>query len=262
MAERANDCNALRTMPRNTSGQSLLSGNVFCGHCGSRLTLTTNGTARVNAAGERVGHKRVQYVCYNKTRKRCDCSGQTGYTMYVLDKMVTDVLHQVFNKMRAVDKEEIVSRTNRNAMVSLNDRIAAAKAECAKATKEYESLKLEIIKAVQGKSAFPTEILSELVDNARTKMLEVDAQLTALNTELEANDQRVDAIKADYDKLIKWSEIFDDSDMAVKKMIAGYIIKRVDVYADYRLHIEFNMNFAQFELGMEIPNDYHPEDCA
>lgn len=262
MAERANDCNALRTMPRNTRGQSLLSGNVFCGHCGGRLTLTTSGTVRVNAAGERVGRKRIRYVCYNKTRKRCECKGPTGYTMHILDKLVTDVLHQVFSKMRAVDRDEIIARTNRNAMVSLNDRISAAKTECAKATKEYEALKLEIIKAVQGKSAFPMDVLSELVDNARTKMLEADAQLTALNTELEENNKRVDAIKADYDKLIKWSEIFDDSDIAVKKMIAGYIIKRVDVYSDYRLHIEFNMNFAQFELGMEIPNDYHPEDCA
>lgn len=256
MAERANDCNALRTMPRNTSGQSLLSGNVFCGHCGGRLTLTTNGTVRINAAGERVGRKRIRYVCYNKTRKRCDCTGQTGYTMHILDKMITDVLHQVFDRMRAVSKEEIVSRANRNAMVGLKDRIAAVKAECTKATKEYESLKLEIVKAIQGESAFPMEILSELVDNARTKMLDADARLSELTAELESSNQRVASIKADYDKLIKWSEIFDDSDMEVKKMIAGYIIKRVDVYSDYLLHIEFNMNFAQFELGMEIPNDY------
>ena len=81
MAERANECNALRTMPRNTRGQSLLSGNVFCGHCGGRLTLTTNGTTRINAAGEKVGRKRIRYVCYNKTRKRSNCDGQTGYTM-------------------------------------------------------------------------------------------------------------------------------------------------------------------------------------
>ena len=128
-------------------------------------------------------------------------------------------------------------------------------------TKEYESLKLEIIKAVQGESAFPMEILSELVNNARTKMLDADARLSELTSELEESNQRVKAIKADYDRIMEWSEIFDSSDMEVKKMIAGYIIKRVEVYSDYRLHIEFNMNFAQFELGLEIPNDYQP-DCA
>ena len=256
MEQRVNEYHAQRTMPRNTRGKSLLSGNVFCGHCGARLTITTNGTTRVNAAGEKVGRRRYRYVCYNKTRKRADCTGQTGYTMHILDKMITDVLHQVFARMRAVDGEEIVSRTNRNAMVGLKDRIAATKAECAKATKEYESLKLEIVKAVQGQSAFPMEILSELVNNARTKMLDADARLSELTSELEASNQRVKAIQADYDKIMEWSEIFDSSDMEVKKMIAGYIIKRVDVYSDYRLHIEFNMNFAQFELGLEIPNDY------
>ena len=256
MEERANECNALRTMPRNTRGQSLLSGNVFCGHCGGRLILTTNGTVRVNAASERVGRKRIRYVCYNKTRKRCDCDGQTGYTMHILDKMVTDVLHQVFDRMRSVDEDEIVSRTHRSAMVSLKERLASARTECAKATKEYDSLKLEVIKAVQGESAFPMDILSELVNNARTKMLDADARLTELNAEMEESSHRIDAIKSDYRQIMEWSAIFDSSDMEVKKMIARYIIKRVDVYSDYRLHIEFNMNFAQFELGLEMPNEY------
>jgi len=30
-------------VPLNTRGQSLLVGNVYCGHCGGRLTLTTSG---------------------------------------------------------------------------------------------------------------------------------------------------------------------------------------------------------------------------
>lgn len=255
MAERANECNALRTLPRNTRGQSLLSGNVFCGHCGGRLVLTTNGTARINADGERVSTKRIRYVCYNKTRKRCECNGQTGYTMHILDKLVTDVLHQVFDRMRSVEEDEIVSRTQQSAMISLKERISAAKAECTKATKQYELLKLEIVKAVQGESTFPTEVLSELVNNARTKMLEADALLTALNAEMEDNTQRLDAIRTDYNQIMEWSELFDNSDMAIKKMIAGYIIKRVEVFTDYKLHIEFNMNFSQFELGLDLPND-------
>ena len=61
-----------------------------CGHCGARLTITTNGTTRINAAGEKVGRRRYRYVCYNKTRKRADCTGQTGYTMHILDKLITE----------------------------------------------------------------------------------------------------------------------------------------------------------------------------
>ena len=126
----------------------------------------------------------------------------------------------------------------------------------------YESLKLEIIKAVQGESAFPMEVLSELVNNARTRMLDANAQLTELNEEVEKSNQRIEAIKADYRRIMEWSEMFDGSDMDVKKMIAGYIIKRVDVYSDYRLHIEFNMSFAQFELGLETEVEYAAQDIV
>lgn len=140
-------------------------------------------------------------MCYNKTRKRSNCDGQTGYTMHILDKMVTDILHQVFDRMRSVEENEIISRTHRSAIVSLKKRLSDAKAESAKATKEYESLKLEVIKAVQGESAFPMDVLSELVNNARTRMLDANAQLTELNEEVEKSNQRIEAIKADYVRL-------------------------------------------------------------
>lgn len=99
MGERINAKKEERTVPLNTSGQSLLSGNVFCGCCGGRLVLTTNGKVVTLASGEKKGVKRIRYVCYNKTRKRSDCDGQTGYTMHLLDSAVTQVLHQIFNRM-------------------------------------------------------------------------------------------------------------------------------------------------------------------
>ena len=256
MEERVNEYNEKRTMPKNTRGQSLLSGNVFCGHCGGRLTLTTSGTVRTNANGERIGRKRIRYVCYNKTRKRAECSGPTGYTMHILDKLVTDVLHEVFNRMNAVSEDEIISRTYRNAMVTLKDRLAAAKAESAKATKDYDSLKAEVVKAIQGTSSFSMDVLSELVENARNKMMEANEALTSLNTELAESESRLDQIKADYHRILKWSEMFDSSDMEVKKMIAGYIIKRVYVYQDYRLRFELNMDIAQFNMGIDASDSY------
>ena len=48
MTERTNANKEYRTLPLNTTGQSLLSGNIFCGHCGGRLTLTTNGKQFLN----------------------------------------------------------------------------------------------------------------------------------------------------------------------------------------------------------------------
>lgn len=255
MAERINERKETRTMPLNTTGQSLLSGNVFCGHCGGRLTLTTNGTVRTHADGTVEQRKRVRYVCYNKTRHRLDCDGQTGYTMHILDGIIVDVLHMIFDKMAEVTEDEIVCRAHDHATLDLKDRLTRAKEDFTKASKEYDSLKGEVVKAVQGKSAFSMDILSELVESAKKEMLASSERLNALTAEMEADEKRVSKIKSDYKNLIRWSEIFDNSDMATKKMIAGYIIHRVYVYSGYRLHIEFNMNIEQFLGGLDIPAD-------
>lgn len=127
MAERINERKETRTMPLNTTGQSLLSGNVFCGHCGGRLTLTTNGTVRTHADGTVEQRKRVRYVCYNKTRHRLDCDGQTGYTMHILDGIIVDVLHMTFDKMAEVTEDEIVCRAHDHATLDLTDRLTRAK---------------------------------------------------------------------------------------------------------------------------------------
>ena len=262
MTERINEFNEQRTLPRNTSGQSMLSGNVFCGHCGGRLTLTTNGTVRKNADGVQVARRRIRYVCYNKTRHRAECSGQTGYTMHILDGMVTEVLHQIFDKMKAVREDEIVSRTQMNVTADVKNQLTAAKREFAKATKEYEAVKSKLMAVIRGESSLPESLISEMAEDAKRQMMAASEKVSALNAEVEQSNSRTDEIRRDYRNIMKWSEIFDSSDMAVKKMIAGYLIKKISVYSGYRLHIEFDINFAQFELGLEIPNEYQVEDLA
>ena len=262
MTERINEYNEQRTLPRNTSGQSMLSGNVFCGHCGGRLTLTTNGTVRKNADGTKVARRRIRYVCYNKTRHRIDCNGQTGYTMHILDGMVMEVLHQIFDRMKAVNENEIVSRTQMNMTTGIKDQLAAAKRDFAKATKEYESVKSKLMAIIRGESSLPESVISEMAEEAKQKMMAASDKVSALSAELDRSNSRTDEIRKDYRNILKWSEMFDSSDMAVKKMIVGYLIKKVCVYSDYRLHIEFNINFAQFELGLDIPNEYQAKELA
>lgn len=262
MAERINEYNEQRTMPKNISGQAMLSGNIFCGHCGGRLTLTTNGTVRHNLKGGTVFRRRMRYVCYNKTRHRVDCDGQTGYTTHILDGLVTRVLHQIFDKMKSIREDEIVSRTQMNVEASVKEQLAAARREFAKATKEYEAVKSKLYDVIRGKSSLPESVLTEMADEAKEKMLAASEKVSELSSEVEKNSNRAEEIRKDYQRILKWSELFDDSDIATKKMVAGYLIKRIDVYTDYRLHIEFNINFAQFELGLEIPNEYKGQKPA
>ena len=251
MTERVNEKKNERTVPLNTAGQSLLSGNVFCGHCGGRLILTTNGKVVRLANGEKKGVKRIRYICYNKTRRRLDCDGQTGYTMHILDDAVTQILHRILDRMNSASDSMILGSTEDRRMAELRAEVKRAKAENSKATTEYESMKAEMIKVVLGKSDMPKDVLSEVVNECRDKVIATSDHLTALTAELERGNARVSEMRSELSRIRTWSEIFDGSDMEVKKMIANYIIKRVNVFKGYKLDIELNLNVQQFLNGLD-----------
>jgi DNA invertase Pin-like site-specific DNA recombinase len=69
------------TMPTNTKGIALLSGNAFCATCGGKLYLTHGGRKYTKKDGTQSDYRRISYTCYNKNRKLAECDGQTIYTV-------------------------------------------------------------------------------------------------------------------------------------------------------------------------------------
>lgn len=54
-----------------------------------------------------------------------------------------------------------------------------------------------------------------------------------------------------YDDMISWAEMYDTASLEVKKMIVNCLIKRVEVFKGYEVHVEFNIDYQQFCSGME-----------
>lgn len=240
---RTNEKNNERTIPLNISGQSLLSGNVFCGHCKGRLTLTTNGETRKHADGTSVHRRKVRYVCYNKTRKKLNCDGQTGYTMRILDEKVIAVLHMIFDKMKAMTPQEMASHIHDKQMSNLKIELSAAKSKFDKAEKDYNALKSEVVKSIQGESKYNADILSELLISAQETLETAKKSYLEVQNNYTQGELQIQELTNNYTRILRWSEIFDESPIEAKKQIASMIINKVYVYEGYRLEFEFNINF-------------------
>ena len=89
------------------------------------------------------------------------------------------------------------------------------------------------MKAVQGKSLLPAEILNEMAEEIRERLMATSRRITELNEELADSNARMEDLRAEYQHIVSWSEMFDNSDRATQKMICAYIIKRVTVRRDY-----------------------------
>ena len=249
---RANSAEQERRVPLNTRGQSLLAGNVFCGHCGSRLALTTNGKAYPCKEDAHRIVKRVRYICYGKTRKQTECDGQTGYTAHILDGIIDKVVRQIFERMKAIPKSEIVNIRYREKMEERKALLKSAKSDYAKAAAELDTLRAEVIKSLRGESAFSQDLLGSLISDCETKCLEVQHTMEAAQAAYDEGQAMLDALNAQYDDIISWADMYDSASTESKKMIVSCLIRRVEVYRDYRLHIDFNIDFEQFSTGLDI----------
>lgn len=76
-------------LPKKMVGKALLSGNVYCGHCGGRIFASTaRKSHRVAEHNERI----PIYKCYNRVQHRERCSGPSTYRAARID---AEVLRQL-----------------------------------------------------------------------------------------------------------------------------------------------------------------------
>lgn len=249
---RSKEYEAARTVPRNIAGNSLLSGNVFCGHCGARLTLTTNGKRYPCKDDPSRIVKRVRYICYGKTRKQTECDGQTGYTASVLDGIIDKLIRQIFERMRAIPKSEIVGIRYQEKMKERKALLQAVRADYNKASADLAMLKAEVVKSLRGESSFSQDLLSSLIADSETNCLKVKEQLDAAQAAYDEGQAVMASLNAQYDDIISWADMYDTASLEAKKMIVNCLIKRIEVYRGYKLHIDFNIDFEQFSLGLDM----------
>ena len=193
---------------------------------------------------------------YLLSESLCARMFELGNSMKKL-KLPKTIAKDFFTELASADRcvcDRCIGERERTAILKRADQYLGSDQQSVLNTvksKEYESLKAEVLKAIQGKSALPQDVLTEMLEDTRQKVLSTSERITTLTAELNDGNSKIEEMKAEFNRIVSWSKIFDESPMEVKKMICGYIIKKVSVFRDYRIKIEFNINVEQFLNGID-----------
>ncbi len=231
---------AIRTIPLNTKGQSLLSGNIFCGHCGGRLVLTTSGKVVRLADGETKGVKRIRYICYNKTRKRIECDGQTGYSMHILDGAVEEMFISTVSKIATASDQTTINVPQKEHIHELQRKLNAAEANRVKALTEYSAVKHKVEEVIKGSTKIPNALLDSLAEEAYRTLAQTEEECSTLKCELSDAMKRSAEITKMYDSVRIWARIFDICSCEAKKMILSSAVQRVELSRGYQIKIVYS----------------------
>jgi transposase-like protein len=234
-----------RNVPLNTKGSSLLSGNIYCGHCGARLIVTTNGKKRTRKDGEVTVTPRTRYVCYNRTRHSHLCDGQTGYTVGKLDAIMEAIVRDLFERLNDVPKDTIIAQRYASRIAEYQKQLATAKAVLQADTTEVLEYEAEVIKVIRGESKLNPDLLNKLHEEAKIKAAESELAVKRLVLQIQDGEQMKDSLSQQFDNLRTWADMYDGCDMETKKMILSRIMKAVKVSRDYEIEIDFTVDFEQ-----------------
>lgn len=241
---------ATRSAPLNTRGNSLMAGNIFCGHCGARLCVTTSGKGRRGPDGKDT--VRTRYCCQTKTRTHGECDGQSGYTVHKVDEIIDAFVRSILEKVRAVNRSEIIQAQNKADMAAKKRHIKDLEKEAAKAESELRRLQSEIIKSLTGESAFTPQMLRPVIDAQECRLAELMQALRVAEEDMRDTENNLLTLAERFDDVLHWAAMYDKADIPAKKMIVSRIIERVDMYRDYEIKITLNISIEQFLNTIEM----------
>lgn len=243
-------------VPLNLAGQSLLVGNVYCGHCRNRLTLTTSGRQRVNKDGSVHSEVRARYGCHYKVRHPDKCNGQSGYGVPKLDAIMDEVIRYQLGRIKMSSESRVIADQHEKAIELARARLKIAEMQLAEKAKELTDYQAETIRVIRGESRLSADLLSELVDKTKGEITELSSAVEAARQELNERMSSAQQEQQEFEKLQSWADLYDNCTFAAKKMIVSQFIKAVYVYRDYTIEVEFNVSFDEFkDLSANCTNE-------
>lgn len=234
-------------VPLNCKGKSLLVGNIFCAHCGNRLTLTTSGRRVYRADGTVKYEPRMRYQCHYNVRHPGECDGQSGYGVTKLDGIVEKVIRMKFAEIAAAPESEILNHQHKKEIELARIKLDQANAHLAEKQKDLSDYKAETLKVIRGQSNLSVELLNALVKETETMIALAQTRIDAAQTEYESLLASAENLRQEYDRLLTWADLFDTCSFEAKKMIVAQFVKAVRVSRDYNIEIDFNVSFEEFQ---------------
>lgn len=243
-----------RQIAMNTKGKAMLSGNIFCAHCGHRLTTICyqdkyerrDGTVNITNV--------IKYSCYHKSRKLCECDGATTYRADQVDAIVTEFMKKLFDALNNSPDEELLERAFKRQNDADRANRKKAEQDLQKSCIQLEVLQLEIGRSLTGDSIFSKADLSTAIQTLKLHIDECKKQLSEFEVKEEQGQEALEKFRPAFSRFKSWAEEFENATLEQKKMIAGQLFRRVEVGKGYKVHIVMNMTYQQFcEQWQSLP---------
>lgn len=240
-----------RQIAMTTKSRALLSGIMFCAHCGGRLTSNVYHDTYTRTDGSVRRAEYLRYICYHKSRKLCQCDGQSTYAADKVDEAVCSAVMDIFSRITDAPDEMVLQRKYNKELSSCKARETKLNMELRKYTGQLDKLNAEIADSLTGDSVYSPEQLSAAINGITAKIDEAKLQLEAVRNEMAGKKASMEKVKPAYERFSGWAEEFRLASTERKKMIISQLVSRIEISKGYKINIALNLEYERFCEGWD-----------
>lgn len=171
--------------------------------------------------------------------------------------MVDQIIRIQLGRIQNAPSQELIAKQQAQEVELVKSRLNLLNEQYRQKQREYQDLRAETIKVIQGTSRLNVDLLNSLVAEASEQIKQLSWQIQTATAELEETVQSASQVLREYDQLMGWAEMYDNCTFEAKKMIVAQFVKEVHVRRDYEIDIEFNVSFEEFQA---LYLDKEPEE--
>ena len=234
------------SIARTTKGKTLLSGNIYCAHCGSHLVARSSKDVYKRKDGTEGVSSMISYMCYHRARKLNDCDGQSIYSAKRVDAVVLNVVRNYLDKIKKTPKDKALEMRYKKELSEKNKIRNELQKEHDKLKKRLTELSLEVGKSLCGENKFPVDVLAMSINSTKMEIENVDKKIAECDRTLEEKSGVISKLDYYYEQFIAWANEFDKATQEQRKMIICQLIDEINVGRGYNIEIKMNASYGQF----------------
>ena len=235
------------SVARYTKASSMLSGTLYCAHCGMRLNATSYVDHYTTKDGVRhETPRRFRYICAGKAMKRNDCEGQSAYVAERVDCQVIDFLRECFKRIKLTPRDAALEAKFKADLSAIKKQIKTLEKDTETQKRKLGELTEEIANALIGDSKFTPDVLAIAIDRSKQKIADNKSEIQSLEKKLSNQESEMHNLDYYYDQFLSWADEFDRATLKRKRMIAEELLSEVVVGRGYEVTILMNASYQQF----------------
>ena len=235
-----------RGVAQSSYNKTLLAGNLYCAHCGTRLSGFWHKDRYRLADGTVKEVMAPKYNCYAKGLKVRPCDGQQLYKAEIVDEIVEGIAKDIFAMISRMPKDPTIEAQLKKNIQNKENLLRELDAKLQSAKKELELYEAQIIKCIEGKSKLSEATLARMISRAEDSVAVYEKEIEKARMDKQNQKDTAAQIEDFYKEFKGWADEYESAALERRRVILSQLFSRIEIGRGYEVKVEIAMSYKQF----------------